>query len=372
MDRSGYLHLTYAEQDSRITYRRATAPNSIDGWTERLDLYAPDQAPVTFPSFVFPAGQQPSGPLMIFYRDGPSENQYARIKTYDELTGCWVDGLAPILSGAIENRSAVRIYWAPLVAGTDGSLHLAFVFRGQSPLANGPVDEATLGYARSRDAGLSWYSSSGRPYRLPINPANAEIVHTIKQGHCLQSGPYITLDGDNHPHITFCTDYPNDREEHQHLWFDGSAWHHQFAPPFLTHSSCTPASGTHRSLSLPEILIDPQNTVYIIYDSPVIGGNHNLTTLAAPDYLTSTELVMDNGDVNFPFRIRSIDRTRWNRDIILSLLVTYAAQPNGIEQFSPFTAPLHLIDIQLSTPPLASDPPLLSPTQLALSRMRIE
>jgi hypothetical protein len=355
IDRAGYLHLTYREQHSPLAYRRSITPNSITGWTKHLDLFDPKKAAVTFPSFILPATAKPGRPLMLLHADGHSDECSACIDVYDEATRCWVERLTPILSGTIKNHRPMHVYWSDPVTGIDGSLHLAFVFCRPVPVDPDTLDEVNLGYAKSMDDGLTWHTSTDCPYELPVTPLNAEIVHAISRDHLPITGPRITLDSRNRPHITLCTDCPDGCGQHHHIWFDGLGWRHQFTPPLRIDTPRKHLSRIHHPPSPPAILIDSQDTVYVIYDDALIDGTQNVLALIAPDYIFDPALVKATCDANLPFSIGSIDHTRWGRDAILSMLVQHVARLNDSRQACPIATPLLLVEVQLNATPRKPD-----------------
>lgn len=166
----------------------------------------------------------------------------ARIKTYDEATQTWTNHPQPILSGAEQKPWTSNAYWNHPAVGTDGSLHLSFVWRTHTLGEEQRINNINIGYACSYDNGLSWQTSHQRPYKLPITQVNAETIYPVSPGSNLINQTSMALDSQNHPHIVFYADDPDGIPQYQHLWFDGKVWRHQTFQTALKPSACKAAA----------------------------------------------------------------------------------------------------------------------------------
>lgn len=348
VDRAGHLHISYDHHASKLRYRRSTCPHSIADWTDELPMTHHSEAKVTYPTFILPHDNYP---LTLLYRDGGHDKGTARIKTYDEENLAWTDHPLPILSGAEQKPWTSNAYWNHPAVGTDGTLHLSFVWRTHTLGEEERINNINIGYACSSDNGITWFTSRQRPYRLPITQVNAETIHAVSPGSNLINQTSMALDSYNRPHIVFYADDPNGIPQYQHLWFDGKAWHNQVISnrhqPFNLHGH-----GTLQVLiSRPEILIDRDDNVYVIYRGDMSQNKMAAILLSAPDYTWSADSQRPLWDEDVGFAEPLIDRSRWQRDNILSLLLQHNDQPNHDSGHLPVSHPVTLVDVILEPKP---------------------
>jgi hypothetical protein len=200
VDRQGYLHVCFDQHATKLRYRRSLQPMSIDGWTDDLPMTGQHEDKVTYPTFILPRA---GFPLTLLYRDGTHNKGSARLKYYNEKSQSWHDKGTPILSGAEQKPWTSNAYWNHPSIGTDGSLHLSFVWRtgvlGDEQLVN----NINIGYAWSPDNGHHWYTLQGQPYQVPITPTTAETIWPVPPGSNLINQCSMALDRFNRPHIVF-------------------------------------------------------------------------------------------------------------------------------------------------------------------------
>jgi tetratricopeptide (TPR) repeat protein len=342
VDRSGHIHISYDHHATSLRYRRSLEPESIGGWTDELPMTGLHEEQVTYPTFILPRAGHP---LTLLYRDGTHNKGCARLKTYDEQKQIWVDRPEPILSGSDQKPWTSNAYWNHPAIGSDGSLHLSFVWRtgvlGEKQLVN----NINIGYAWSPDNGLNWFTPKGLPYVLPITQVNAEVVWPIPPGSNLINQTSMALDSANRPHIIF---YANDAQgipQYQRIWFDGRQWQHQIVTQRVAPFNLTGSGTLQIPISRPEILIDAQDRVYAI-------GRGDFSQ----DCLVALRLdgVADGNAVNqslwsepLGFAEPVLDRTRWQRDRALSLFIQKSNQPNGDSHHEVSFDTAWLIDIEL-------------------------
>ena len=102
-----------------------------------------------------------------------------------------------------------------------GVIHLLFVWRA-GPEA---VTNSDLGYARSRDGGHSWETSTGAPLRLPITHASAEtVIDTVPAGSGLLHRGGLTVDVRGRPHGVVSFKRAGTGMAFEHLWLDQGSW----------------------------------------------------------------------------------------------------------------------------------------------------
>lgn len=207
IDGDGYMHLSWGMHGDEFHYSRSTTPVT-GAWPIAL---GPDttmtgqEAIVTYPQFI----RLPDGDLLFLFRRNYSGNGAQYLNRYSRTERLWrpvhtnAQGVAiPFMSGM----------WAPLhdynpyvnmpqLGGANGrELTVTFNWRylpvngagapGSPGGFSGYQTNNQLNFARSPDAGLTWYKSDGTPYALPItrNAENgveagrAEVIVNIPEG----------------------------------------------------------------------------------------------------------------------------------------------------------------------------------------------
>jgi hypothetical protein len=343
VDRSNHLHICYDHHATQLRYRRSVQPNDITGWTDELSMTGKAEDRITYPTFIQPHN---GFALTLLYRDGGHNRGTARLKSYDETTAKWLDSPTPVLSGSDSKPWTSNAYWNHPAIGSDGSLHLSFVWRTHTLGKEDRINNINIGYAFSPDSGISWFSSRGRGYQLPITQVNVETVHPVSPGSNLINQCSMALDSCNRPHIVFYADDQNGIPQYQHLRFDGKQWHHQIVSR-RTEPFALQGGGTLQiPISRPEIVLDRQDNVYIIARGDHSQGRMAATLLAAPDYTWHPDNIRILWDEDLGFAEPVIDRVRWAQDNVLSLLLQYNEQPDHDIGHRSIDRPVTLVDIE--------------------------
>jgi hypothetical protein len=343
-DREGYIHMSYDQHSTRLRYRRSAEPLDIQAWGDEIAMTGLHEDHVAYPSLILPTKSQP---LLLLYRDGTWNKGTAWIKVYNEASRCWSDRPTPILSGADQRPWTCNAYWNHPITGSDGSLHLSFVWRTHCLGAEQRINNINVCYARSYVYGLSWQTSLGRHYKLPVTPVNAETVHPISPGSNLINQTSMALDSRNRPHIVFYSDDPDGIPQYQHLWFDGKIWRHQYVSKRKTAFVLMGGGTLQVPISRPEIVVDRQDNAYVIYRGDLTGGRMTVLRLAAPDYRFDSAQAHAVWDADLGYAEPVIDRTRWQQSNILTLLLQHNRQPDGDRSHDLLNMPVTLVDLQL-------------------------
>ncbi len=345
IDRNGHLHISYDHHATQLRYRRSINPGDIGAWTQELPMTGAHEEKVTYPTFILP---RHGFPLTFLYRDGVHDKGTARIKTYDEATQTWANHPQPILSGSEQKPWTSNAYWNHPAIGTDGSLHLSFVWRTHTLGEEQRINNINIGYACSYDNGLTWQTSHKRPYKLPITQVNAETIYPVSPGSNLINQTSMALDSHNRPHIAFYADDPDGVPQYQYLWFDGKVWHHQIVSNRTQAFSLQGGGTLQIPISRPEIVIDRQDNVYIITRGDHTGNRMAATCLPAPKFIFQPENIRTIFDQDAGFSEPIIDRTNWWKNGVLTMAFQFNSQPNGdlsvVNQFNPII----LIEIKFS------------------------
>lgn len=344
IDRNGHLHISYSHHATQLRYRRSINQGDIGAWTEELPMTAAAEETVMCAIFILP---RHGFPLTLLYCDGMHDKGTARIKTYDEATQTWSNHPQPILSGSGQVPWASNAYWSHPAVGTDGSLHLSFVWHTYNSGEKQHINNINIGYACSYDNGLTWQTSRKHPYKLPITLVNAETIHSLSPSSNFFNQTSMALDSHNRPHIAFCASDSDGILQYQHLWFDGKVWHHQI---FSSRTETFSQQGDDMlqiPISRPEIVIDRQDNVFIITRSDYTGNRMAATCLLAPDYryLPDSIQILCNQDLGFAEPI--IDRSRWQQVNVLTLLFQKNQQPSGGVDLQSFQKSVNILDVNL-------------------------
>lgn len=345
MDRQGYLHISYDHHATQLRYRRSLKAKDISAWSEELQMTGAHEERVTYPTFILPRHDYP---LVMLYRDGVHDKGTARIKAYDEATQAWTDYPQAILSGSDQKPWTSNAYWNHPALGTDGSIHISFVWRTHTIGENQVVNNINIGYASSSDNGLNWHTSKKRPYKLPITQVNAETIHPVSPGSNLINQTSMALDSDNRPHIVFYADDPEGVPQYQHLWFDGKVWRHHIVSNRTAAFSLQGGGTLQIPISRPEICIDRQDNVYILTRGDHTQNRLAATFLPAPDYAYQSNNIQIVSDVDLGFSEPIVDRERWQKENLLTLLLQHNEQPNHDKNHRPVQHPVSLVDIKFN------------------------
>ncbi|KAF5047861.1 BNR repeat-containing family member [anaerobic digester metagenome] len=343
LDRLGHLHISYGHHASQLRYRRSIKPGDISTWSNELPMTGVYEEKVTYPTFILP---RHNFPLTLLYRDGVADRGTARIKTYDESTQAWADHPRAILSGSEQKPWTSNAYWNHPAVGSDGSLHLSFVWRTHTLGEEQRINNINIGYACSFDNGLTWQTSQKRPYKLPITQVNAETIHPISPGSNLINQTSMALDSLNLPHIVFYSDDAYRVPQYQHLWFDGKVWRHQFVSERTQPFSLQGGGTLKIPISRPEIVIDFQDNIYIITRGDHTCNRMTVTQLESPDYvfMPINTQYFTNQDLGYAEPI--IDRQRWKENNVMSILIQQNEQPDHDIDHKFIQSQISLLDLQ--------------------------
>jgi len=156
--------------------------------TAELPMTGQLEQRVSYPEFY----RLPDGNLLFFYRNGQSGQGNLVINTYDVHTQQWTQLHSNLVDGE-RRRSA---YWQACI-DRQGTIHLSWVWRESPDVAS----NHDLCYARSRDGGKTWETSTGQPCNLPIKAATAEYACRIPSKSELINQTAMYADNTGHPYI---------------------------------------------------------------------------------------------------------------------------------------------------------------------------
>ena len=233
VDGDGFLHVAFDHHDDSLHYCRSIAPGSLElGPMESMVGF--NEIDVTYPEFY----SMPDGDLLFVYRSGGSGHGDMVINRYSTAEQKWTNVQDVLIDGEVR-RSA---YWQ-LCVDSGGTIHLSWVWRETMEVET----NHDLCYARSRDGGVTWESSKGEQYQLPITQETAEVVWPVPQGQDLINQTSMTADSEGHPYIaTYWRDEEDDIPRYRVIWNDGNGWYQSIVPgsdrPFNLGSGNAPIS----------------------------------------------------------------------------------------------------------------------------------
>jgi len=190
-DERGDLHLCANMHCSPLVYFRTTRPHDVTSFRRQAMVGQREQR-CTYPQFL----RGPNGELIFVYRDGASGNGERIWNVYQPETRTWRRLLdQPLLSG----QGRMNAYPCGPVRDRHGVYHLCWVWRDTPDCAT----NHDVCYARSRDL-RHWTTSTGRPLRLPITPATAEVVDPVPAGGgLLNSNLRLGFDQQDRPILSY-------------------------------------------------------------------------------------------------------------------------------------------------------------------------
>lgn len=342
-DHDGFLHLAYGHHSTRLRYRRSTSPLSVTSWTEELPMTGINETRVTYPCFLAIAATKS---FLFLYRDGASSKGALRIKEWRLHEKEWEDRPRAIVSGALEPPLKGNPYWNHPAVGRDGTIHLSYVWRKAPIGEDRQVNNVNIDYCRSQDGGTTWQSSEGTALECPITLATSRTITAIPPGANLINQCSMALDDQDRPHIVF---YSNDDEgipQYRHLWFDGVGWKHSYISKRVAPFRLVGGGTLKIPISRPEIVIDSANRVYVIYRADITDNRMIIQRLLPPDYDAIPDDTRIVWGESLEYSEPVVDRTRWQQDARLSMLIQKNSQPHGDgKQAQEHHEPIYLLDL---------------------------
>lgn len=341
IDAQGYLHLCYDHHVHSLHYRKSCQPFSIDAWTEALSMTGKNEERVTYPTFII---EPSSGSLLFMHRDGGPYRGRAFLKYYDVAQNTWTDYPEAILSGYNHKPWTSNPYWNHPVFDTEGKLHLSYVWRSRSLGDQEKINNIGIDYAYSPNLGNDWLTVQGIPLQTPITQVNSETIWGVPRGVNLINQTSMAVDSKGHPHIVF---YANDHHQipqYQHVWFNGKEWRHQIISRRTKRFDLLGGGTLQIPMSRPEVVIDKQDYIYVIYRADITGHQMSVLTLFPDDYSLDKGVERRLLEESLGFSEPVIDRLRWNRDEILSMLIGYSNQPKHDKNIQETQHPIYIVD----------------------------
>ncbi|MBK5722725.1 BNR repeat-containing protein [Dysgonomonas sp. Marseille-P4677] len=210
-DGNGYLHVSWDHHGHPLRYAKSKTPYSLE-LTDKLSMTGSHETNVTYPEFF----KMPDGNLVFMYRDGQSGRGNLVLNSYNVQTQEWTQ----LHKNLIDGQGKRNAYWQACVDNKN-VIHLSWVWRETPDVAT----NHDLCYARSEDGGMTWISSQGKKYTLPITSEKSEIACHIPQNSELINQTSMTTDSKGNPYIaTYWRSQDTEIPQYHIVYNDGKKW----------------------------------------------------------------------------------------------------------------------------------------------------
>lgn len=317
VDGAGYLHVSWDHHNNALRYARGVAPGSLE-LGPKLAMTGVDEDSVSYPEFY----RLPDGNLLFFYRIGGSGRGDLAINRYDVASRRWTRLHTNLLAGE-GKRSA---YWQAFLDHR-GTLHLSWVWRESPDVAS----NHDMAYARSRDGGVTWETSTGKPYVLPISADSAEYAARIPQNSELINQTSMAADKDGHPYIaSYWRDSGSTVPQYHVIFHTGGAWAMR-ALDFRKTPFSLSGQGTKRiPIARPQIMVSltsARPTGLMVFRDEERGSKVSVASIS--DFAAGKWTISDLTETSVGSWEPSFDTELWRRSGVLSLFVQDVLQVDG-------------------------------------------
>jgi len=247
VDGEGYLHVSWDHHGHPLRYAKSLGPGSLE-LTSKLSMTGADEGNVTYPEFY----KMPGGNLLFFYRNGSSGQGDLVLNRYDVKAKTWQRLHNTLISGERERNA----YWQAFV-DHKGTIHVSWVWRESANVAS----NHDLGYACSKDGGITWQKSTGETYAMPITQASAEYAFKIPQNSELINQTSMSADKKGNPFIATYWREANSKIPQYHIVYNtGKRWKSLNLDFRKTPFSLSGVGTKRIPISRPQIMVNNLNT----------------------------------------------------------------------------------------------------------------
>lgn len=332
LDGAGYLHVSWDHHNNALRYARSVAPGALV-LGDKQAMVGADEDTVSYPEFY----RLPDGRLLFFYRLGGSGRGDLVINRYDPADQRWTRLHTNLITGE-GKRSA---YWQAFL-DHQGTLHLSWVWRESPDVAS----NHDLAYARSRDGGTTWETSTGQPYALPISAASAEYALRIPPNSELINQTSMAADRDGRPYIaSYWRDAGSTVPQYRVVYRDARGWQMRNLGFRQTAFSLS-GQGTKRiPIARPQIMVslDPVRPGALLVFRDEERGS-KVSVARTENIADGTWQVSDLTDTSVGAWEPSFDTELWRRSGVLSLFVQDVQQVDGEGQAAVAAQPVRVLD----------------------------
>ncbi|NGZ86746.1 neuraminidase [Duganella sp. SAP-35] len=330
VDGDGYLHVSWDHHNNPLRYARGVAPGSLE-LGPKLAMTGADENEVSYPEFY----RLPDGKLLFFYRLGGSGRGDLVINRYDVKLRRWTRLHTNLITGEGKRNA----YWQAFLDHR-GTLHLSWVWRESPDVAS----NHDLAYARSRDGGVTWETSAGKPYALPIDAASAEYALRIPRNSELINQTSMAADKDGHPYIaSYWRDAGSTVPQYHVVFHDGAGWTAR-ALDFRKTAFSLSGQGTKAiPIARPQIMVSMSGPGGLLVFRDEERGS-KVSVVSVSDFAAGKWSVADLTDASVGAWEPSFDTELWRRSGTLSLFVQKVSQVDGEGQAQVPPQPVTVLD----------------------------
>jgi len=332
LDGAGYLHVSWDHHNNALRYARSIEPGALE-LGAKLPMVGRDEDSVSYPEFY----RLPDGRLLFFYRLGGSGRGDLVINRYDPATAKWTRLHTNLISGEGKRNA----YWQAFLDHR-GTLHVSWVWRESPDVAS----NHDLAYARSRDGGTTWETSTGKPYALPIDAASAEYAARIPENSELINQTSMAADRDGRPYIaSYWRDAGSTVPQYRVAYRDAHGWQMRNLG-FRTTAFSLSGQGTKRiPIARPQIMVGldagtPQ--ALLVFRDEERGSK--VSVARTVDIADGQWQVSDLTAASVGSWEPSFDTELWRRSGVLSLFVQNVQQVDGEGQAAVAAQPVRVLD----------------------------
>jgi hypothetical protein len=332
VDGAGYLHVSWDHHNNALRYARGVAPGSLE-LGPKLPMIGAEEDAVSYPEFY----RLPDGNLLFFYRLGGSGRGDLVINRYEVKSRRWTRLHTNLITGE-GKRSA---YWQAFLDHR-GTLHLSWVWRESPDVAS----NHDMAYARSRDGGVTWETSAGKPYALPISAASAEYALRIPQNSELINQTSMAADKDGNPYIaSYWRDAGTTVPQYHVVFHTGQAWAVRLLDFRKTAFSLSGQGTKAIPIARPQIMVSLTGPGGLMVFRDEERGS-KVSVVSISDFAGGAWRVSDLTETSVGAWEPSFDTELWRRNGTLSLFVQDVRQVDGEGQAVVPPQPVKVLDWQ--------------------------
>ena len=315
-DGDGYLHVAWDHHNNPLNYCKSVAPCSLI-LTDKIAMTGKQEARITYPEFY----KLPDGNLLFLYRNGESGKGNLIIDRYDIATKKWIQ----LQNNLIDGEGQRNAYWQ-CCTDNEGVIHLSWVWRESADVAS----NHDMCYAKSPDGGLTWYSSEGKQFSLPITAASAEYISNIPQNSELINQTSMSVSNGK---VFIATYYreKNDSIPQYHIISNSEGKWKAYNTGFRKTAFSLSGVGTKRiPISRPQVITwhkNDGNIVALVYRD--IERENKVSMAFCNDLSTNMWQLKDLNDYPLGSWEPTYDSELWKQQQQLHLFVQYAEQKDG-------------------------------------------
>lgn len=317
VDGRDYLHVSWDHHNNSLRYCKTIRPGSLE-LGEKEKMTGQQESKVSYPEF----HKLPNGDLLFVYRDGGSGGGNMIMNRYEPTTAKWTRLHDNLISGEGKRNA----YWQACVDNA-GTIHISWVWRESPDVAS----NHDMGYARSRDGGLTWENSLSQPYALPITESTAEYACKIPQKMELINQTSMSCDEGGRPFIvSYWRDTVSGFPQYQLLYNVEAGWK-QRTLGFRKSGFSLSGMGTKKiPISRPQVLVsgkDKNASLLILFRDEE--RDNKASVLSLRNIESEEWKISDLNDRSLSSWEPTYDIDLWKKHKILSLFIQNATQVDG-------------------------------------------